>query len=119
MWKNFHHTIDKHQSENTDAATASVWIIYNNVLKMHAFQPRAIGEDDDMYFKRVVYQGPFTVSEFGTPFDDNAQHLTHALTLSMQHVFNLTTFTLDMNKGDLRAYNYNSIEMHEQICKYI
>ena len=119
MWKNFHHTIDEHWSENIDAAMANVWIIYDNVLNMHAFQLGAIREDHDMYFKWVVYQGPFTFREFGTPFNDNAESVTHALALSMQHVLNLATFTFDMNKGGLRAYNYNGIEAHEEICKYI
>lgn len=53
MWKNFHHTIDEHWGENIDAAMANVWIIYNNVLKMHAFQLGTIREDSDMYFKWV------------------------------------------------------------------
>ena len=118
MWKNFHNTIDKHWSEHIDAAMANVWIIYDNVLKMCAFQLGAIREDDDMYFKWVVYQGAFTFSEFGTLFNDNAENVKHAQVLLMQHDLNLTTFTLDMNKGDLRVYNYNSIKAHEEICQF-
>ena len=71
-----------------------------------------------MYFKCVVYNGPFTFTEFGTPFD-NAEPLTYALVANMQHVLNSATFTLDVNKGDLKAFNYNSVAAHEEIFKYM